>query len=239
MLAILLWPGSAVGRIAVHRPGVTGKGCNASSAGVRACCGTTGTLGMGPALGVPPSLAEVTGRRRRHHLRQSGSWQYPCPLWLQTSACFSGAGCVGVAKAVHRSPAMVRWSDALAQTAASSAGISDPLQGLAVPCCSPGGSARVGCAAFGLAHQRQCTAQVGPGGGFGVLGPQQEGRVVGDHGRAPGHGVRHGAQPAQGLPPNTVMITRLTQSMLSTLRCLNQTQAIWQKVAAMATPVAT
>ena len=31
----------------------------------------------------------------------------------------------------------------------------------------------------------------------------------------------------------------LTQSILSTLRCLNQTQAIWAKVAAMATPVAT
>ena len=64
-------------------------------------------------LGVPPSLAEVTGRRRRHHLRQSGSWQYPCPLWLQTSACFSSAGCVGVAKAVHRSPqwcgGRMRW----------------------------------------------------------------------------------------------------------------------------------
>jgi hypothetical protein len=138
MLAILLWTGSAVGRIAVHRPGVTGKGCNASSAGVRACCGTTGTLGMGPALGVPPSLAEVTGRRRRHHLRQSGSWQYPCPLWLQTSACFSSAGCVGVAKAVHRSPAMVRWSEALAQTAASSAGISDPTAGTGSPALQSG-----------------------------------------------------------------------------------------------------
>jgi hypothetical protein len=40
------------------------------------------------------------------------------------------------------------------------------------------------------------------------------------------------------MPPKTVMITRLTQSMVSILRPLNHSQPICAKVAAMATPVA-